>query len=328
MAKRHERGRNILATSETAAANARAYQKELSSGNSQITLQIAGNQSAEFSLVTVPTNDINSKTKVVPTNARLQKNLNKISLSDILDTLALNGQQFPAIGFYDDDGLLWILDGSRRRRSCELTGHDFLVYATENILDHDDQKYLTRVASVQKPLSLFERGLIYSEMIRNGVYVNDQELADKEGISKSTVSIARSACELRSSIISHIPDISGLGRPSINKLKKATEKAEEVGFYDELDELVASLTIESLMESTGSTNAIVLNAAFVNAISIFCEKETTPSRPPARQTIAEKGKTSCSLANAKNGFNLKLMHISDAKKEAVLAAITKIIEGE
>ncbi len=308
-----------------------AFKAAVESGEEKITLNING-RTVEFTLETFKAGTVKAKTGVVKANARFQKNLNRYSLSDILSTLKEKGQTFNAIGYRDEaTGVALVFDGSRRRMSCIIAGLDFRMYVTDIQLSAKDIRYVTRIASVQKELSIFEYGAIYDELLRDGVYDNQAELADGEGLSKTTVSNCLGAFALHKEFTAFIPDLNAFGRNSVKKAEQVIKLYAENEPLQLLWDFIATLTIDELQtrSGAGTFTGNKLNATYIKAIEAFVEvyKPKKTAKRERRDNVASNGKRTCFMRASKHGFSLDIEHIEDDKKAAILAAIKDIIHN-
>ncbi|NLS11926.1 ParB/RepB/Spo0J family partition protein [Vibrio sp. SM6] len=184
-----------------------------------IELSVAGEENVMFELVRVPAAQIESDTVVFAENAREQAFLTEYALSDVLETLRVRGQQYPAVGRRTQEGKIEVLDGSRRRMSCIIAQQDFLVYVGENI-NGDHAKFLSDVANAHKPLSLYEKGREMQAKLDSGEAEDQKALAKIFQCSEALVSGALKAAALPLSLLRAYPNVSDLGRPTIVKLHK------------------------------------------------------------------------------------------------------------
>ena len=192
-----------------------------------IELAVAGKEVVEFELVKIPAADVAENTTVFADNAREQSFLTEHALSDILVTLKERGQQYPAVGRKRSDGIIEVLDGSRRRMSCILAEQDFLVYVAENI-NEEHAKFLSDVANAHKPLSLYERGKEMQAKLDSGEAADQKALAQMFQCSEALVSGALKAAALPLELLQAYPNVSELGRPTIVKqYKHFSELSEE-----------------------------------------------------------------------------------------------------
>lgn len=204
-----------------------------------IELAVAGKELVKFELVRVAADKVASTTTVFDQNAREQSFLTEHALSDVLVTLRERGQQYPAVGRYGKDGVIEVLDGSRRRMSCILAEKDFLIYVAEGI-GTEEAKFLSDVANAHKPLSLYERGKEMLAKLESGDAEDQKALAQMFQCSEAIVSGALKAASLPLALLQSYPNVSELGRPTIVKLHKQ---------FNELDDKSKQLLISKCSEN-------------------------------------------------------------------------------
>lgn len=317
------RRNQITGASDSAQAMAQESARETLMGK-QNTIELPiGGDDVEFELITVPHGSIRTETVVFKENARFQENLNEVSLSDILPTIRSRGQQYPAIGRYMSNGMIEVLDGSRRRIACLLASRDFLIYVTKEEITTTDLAFLSDIANVHKPLSLFELGKKYNSLLKEGTYEFAKDLAKAESVTESSVSAAISTIDMPSNIVELIPSISEIGRPSVNKLKKSITEAKRVGQIMALEQFIKTLNIPALKVKSGGDNTpSTLNKLFIDSIVDFVTPEqqidiVTELKKP----VFKFGKQKVFVKPTKRGYQVDLHGITDEKKAAVLAAI-------
>ncbi|MDC0611982.1 ParB/RepB/Spo0J family partition protein [Vibrio sp.] len=184
-----------------------------------IELAIAGESLVTFKLVKVAAQEIATVTRVFDQNAREQSFLNEHALSDILLTLKERGQQYPAVGRIGEDGVIEVLDGSRRRMACLIAQQDFLIYVAEGI-NSEHAKFLSDVANAHKPLSLYEKGREMQAKLDAREAEDQKALAKMFQCSEALVSGALKAADLPLELLQAYPNVVELGRPTIVKLHK------------------------------------------------------------------------------------------------------------
>ncbi|WP_074371991.1 ParB/RepB/Spo0J family partition protein [Vibrio spartinae] len=184
-----------------------------------IELAVAGKDLVTFELQRIPADRIATQTTVFERNAREQSFLNEHALSDILSTLQDRGQQYPAVGRRSTDGMIEVLDGSRRRMACILANQDFLVYVAGGI-NEEHAKFLSDVANAHKPLSLYEKGKEMQAKLDSGEAEDQKALAKMFQCSEALVSGALKAADLPLELLQAYPNVVELGRPTIVKLHK------------------------------------------------------------------------------------------------------------
>lgn len=206
----------------------------------EIVLNLGNGKEAVFKLVVVQPEDIESKTVVFEGNARNQAGLNEFSLRDLIPSIRKNGMTFPAIGKQLPDGRYLAWDGSRRRKTCIITGQPYSMYITDNpLIDEQTARYLSEIANVQKQLSQYEQGMRYSHMLEQGH--NITEIMKREAVSRIKVYQAREAFNLPEAFYHAHASGFDLGRPRIEAYRKKLKLARENGFEQEFMEFVSSI---------------------------------------------------------------------------------------
>ncbi len=282
-----------------------------------IELAVAGQDSVEFELTTVPAADVATKTAVFADNAREQSFLNETALSDILTTLRERGQQYPAVGRRTADGTIEVLDGSRRRMSCILAKRDFLVYVADNI-DAEHAKFLSDVANAHKPLSLYEKGREMQAKLDSGEVQDQKTLAEIFQCSEALVSGALKAASLPLALLQAYPSVTELGRPTVVKLhkqffelapsaqKKVIAKCEQESIVDK-DHIDAVNLTQATKEVTETLQAWI--GEFSASKSL---------KQPVKQDLV-KGRAQ--FVRKGSNLTLNLKKVDDALSEEILAFI-------
>ncbi|RSD30472.1 ParB/RepB/Spo0J family partition protein [Vibrio pectenicida] len=149
---------------------------------------------------------IESSTAVDSSNIRIQDLLNDESLKDILSSIEV-GQLYPAIG-YMENGIVKIVDGSRRRKAAMIKDCTFSVEVADSKISLKDAEEIVRISEQKRKLSYIEWGKYYQAKLDSHVYPNAKCLAEKEGISTGYVSLCLNAAKLPEEIIDVFIDLS------------------------------------------------------------------------------------------------------------------------
>lgn len=300
-----------------------------------IEIPIRGGKVARFELVTVPADDIEAMTYVSDSNARNQSMLNPVSVSDIDPLIAMNGQQFPAIGQRNEstNGKIQVMDGSRRRFSCIRNNKTYYIYVTSDPITKADIRYLSNTANISKPLSLYEKGAAFEDLLNTGEYPDAKTLAEGEGENESTVSVALNAyLKIPFTVAVHVPSISDLGRTLIKQLidmltdsRLTPEQRTELSLCAKEDKF----SLNALMEATSSSDPARLNSAFVAALrERYLQLLPKPQKKAPAPILASHGKTKAVVAKSNNkGFTVQIDCTDEKVRTAIEAAIKKAIEG-
>jgi ParB family chromosome partitioning protein len=279
-----------------------------------IELSVAGQELVSFELTKISYKDIEKRTIVFADNAREQSFLNEHALSDILVTLKEKGQQYPAVGRLNDNGIIEVLDGSRRRMSCILSNQDFLIYVAKDInLKH--AKFLSDVANAHKPLSLYERGKEMQLMLENGSVSDQKELAEVCQCSEALVSGALKAATLPLELLQAYPSVGELGRPTIVKLHKLYSSLSSKQQQDLLHKCVndegfvwQKSDVQGVARITKEVSTLI--ESWVEA-SMPTDKKTTP-------THVELVKGRANYVRNNDKLNLKLKGVDDKLMDDIL----------
>lgn len=295
-------------------------------------------ETAQFEYVEIPAGEILDRTTVFKGNARFQSNLNQYSLFDIYSSIKSTGQSYPAVGYYDENGNIVVVEGSRRRWTCHLTNQMFKVLVTRTMLTMKNALYLSEVSHAKQDLSLFEKGCIYQRLLDDGSCSTASEVANLMNTSDALVGYARQAFNMPDYLITKIPAIGTLGRPSIKKLTDALTLAEDANEVADLKQYIEALTLKALQAevSEGGTHEETLfqtgnklNKKFVSDIVKYAKslgKTEQKTKRTRRESVAKNGESMCFIAATSKGFNLITENVTKEKKAAILAAIKDIIE--
>lgn len=225
------------------------YAQQAHQYTSEIELNLGGGKTATFRLMIIQPGDIERKTRVAEVNARNQKGLTPFALRDILPSIRKNGMTFPAIGQLMPDGVIEILEGSRRRATCIQTQQPYYVNVTDSpLITYEVARYLSSIGNAYRNLTQYEQGQRYVQMMTS-TGCSAAEVARQEGISKMKVSQARLAYLLPEAFYHAHASGFELGRPRIAKYSKMWETAKKKGFSDELMQFIKAIDPIKLAES-------------------------------------------------------------------------------
>jgi ParB family transcriptional regulator, chromosome partitioning protein len=296
-----------------------------------IRLPIRGGRMVEFELITIPHGDIATATTVDAENYRDQAFLHAYSLNDIAPSIAESGQQFPGFGYRAaPDQPIAVVDGSRRRASCLIHEKTYYIYVAKELITAADVRYISKVANIYKPLSLFERGQMYQAMLNDGHYPDAKALAAGEGEHESIVSIALQIVrEIPHLWMKCAPSVYDLGRPAfaqLLKLAKNESTKEMVSIYLDMFDARPSDLWELLENKTGTSDTGAMNQAYLEKLQFNSALKVSKKAPPA--ILASKGKaTAVVTKSSKSGFTVQIGGIDDATRGKLEKAIQDVIQG-
>lgn len=194
-------------------------------GNSK-TFTLKSGKQAKFVSTVVLSGDIESKTFVDPSvNGRDQTMLTPESVSDISRTIKLQ-QFFPAIG-REVNGLIEILDGTRRRAACIFNQTKFEILVTKDEISITDARQLATDIQTAREHSLRELGKRFEVMYDNGM--TKEEIARAENISPAKVTRAFQAAAVPDEIVAVFPVINDISLTDYQLLLQVAEDAKTKG---------------------------------------------------------------------------------------------------
>ena len=279
-----------------------------------IELAVAGQDLVSFELKKIPADQIDSKTVVFAQNSREQSFLTEHALSDILTTLKERGQQYPAVGRIGQNGMIEVLDGSRRRMSCILAQQDFLIYVAKDI-NSEHAKFLSDVANAHKPLSLFERGKEMQALLASGKASDQKELAKLCQCSEALVSGALKAATLPLVLLQAYPSVGELGRPTIVKLHKLYS-----GLTDEQKEMLLAQCYDQHGYAWQKIDGQGV-ARITKEVTTLIEKWIEELQPPKQKPQTSKSeliKGRASYVRKGDSLTLDLKKIDDSQMGDIL----------
>ncbi|MFT2794064.1 ParB family protein [Serratia sp. T13T92] len=194
-------------------------------GNSK-TFTLKSGKQAKFVSTVVLSGDIESKTFVDPSvNGRDQTMLTPESVSDISRTIKLQ-QFFPAIG-REVNGLIEILDGTRRRAACIFNQTKFEILVTKDEISITDARQLATDIQTAREHSLRELGKRFEVMYDNGM--TKEEIARAENISPAKVTRAFQAAAVPDEMVAVFPVINDISLTDYQLLLQVAEDAKTKG---------------------------------------------------------------------------------------------------
>lgn len=230
-----------------------------------------------FILVTIPWEEIQERTTAAEDfNDRDQAALNEISLADILPTLSASGNFFPGVSNVKE-GVIKVLDGSRRRYSCYLKKVPFRTYIPADGCEvtFQEAKYISNISELQKTLSYREKGFKNKKIMAEQGYkeVKDLALYLNGGVEdKSLYEVLRlqiNAAEVSEKLISLIPDYNSL---SVRDFKSLYGISNSLNSDDKLDDFISKANQE-IEESSSSQSSSKIAKDTVKVIEKLFNKE-------------------------------------------------------
>lgn len=309
-------GANSIAVQQARENNKKTEQERqraLASKEQFITLPL-GLRKVQFELVTIPHNDIASCTKVFNKNARDQDFLNEHSLSDILKTLPIKGQQFPAVGQRMPDGSLRVFDGSRRRKACLLSEKDFLIYVTDEDVTDEEAKFQSDVGNDHKQISAYERGEQLKRDFEASGHSEVKAFALENNLTASLTSdLINAVIFIPKNLLLTFPSATDLGRPSLNELRQAIKKNDPV----DLDVVIAQANDARTAINTNISLSAMNKEHLKHLLKIVNSKATKPQAPKALNLKSSRNGANARIVETSTGFNISLKKLSHSQKKQV-----------
>lgn len=177
---------------------------------------------ARFVKTVVLSGEVESKTFVdASVNGRDQTMLTRESVSDISRTIKLQ-QFFPAIG-REVNGLIEILDGTRRRAACIFNNVKFEILVTKDDISLADARQLAKDIQTAREHSLRELGKRLE--VTYGTSMTKEDIALKENLSPAKVTRAFQAAAVPDEMVAVFPVINDISLSDYQFLLKLAEEA-------------------------------------------------------------------------------------------------------
>lgn len=205
---------------------------------------LSGGREVLFTEVVIPAELVEKDTFVVQeTNGRDQTALTPESLKDIIRTIKLQ-QFYPCIGVRRSDGIIEILDGSRRRASALLANVELKVLVTDTAITATEARNLAKDLQTAVEHNIREVGIRLQRLKDSGM--SQKNIALSEGISQAKVTRALQAANAPAGLIALFPVQSELTFTDYKLLSSAYEQLQAKGIS--LSDLANNVSSE--IEST------------------------------------------------------------------------------
>ena len=173
--------------------------------------------------------EIKKKTKPHDVNGRESDNLTAFSVSDITPTIKKT-QLYDAYGIYSEDGVIEVLDGTRRRFAAILTNAKFRIYVAEEKISLMDAQYISDLAKLAKPLSAREDGIRFKKLMMQENIKTQKALSLAIGVSESKITRCINAAEVSKELLSLYPDQNSLNVRTYIMLRKIEKEIEQMDY--------------------------------------------------------------------------------------------------
>jgi hypothetical protein len=303
------------------------------SGNEVITLTMLNGEVVTFKKVEVPADKIEEITMVPKENGRRQEWLNEYNLDDLLkDYKAGIKQVHPGLGYGSLDSIIYVLDGSRRRKARieynrEVDDHlrcPFVTYIPEDpdyVLSNSDALFISNTAKKQKELSSVERGLRYFELTTGVDAIPQADLALSEQISPSLVSELRKVVDIPNSWLNAFPDVYSITDSHIKKLCSIESNTPKEK-HGEVEADLIALSDDLLSKEC---NIAKITTEIVKGIE-YKYKVTSKKSSCTPEPLWSSGKSSITVENGREKSVIILSKLPANIREVLLEDISTLIK--
>lgn len=272
-----------------------------------------------FRYMEIEPQDIEVRTQVAPENGRIQEWLTPYSLHKLADSIRNRGMITPALG-YLDGGIIYVIDGSSRRKGCIFAEKPFRILVSEQRFDSSFISELSSEANEYREPSLYERGLMWRDQIKEGE--SQAQFSKRIKVNAALVSTGLKACLVNREIIDLFPSPPDIGRTTLTKLDKLLSQIkDEKVLLDALKVMVGSLTFSS--DDSLQRNSVFLDA-FTSVVNDI--KDAKPKEDKFKvNTPFGSGERTGSLTVSKSGA-LSAKITRPSKKD--IEELIKLLEKE
>ncbi len=254
-------------------------------------------------------------------NKRIQEFLTDEAVSDILEDIERKGQLEPALGRPRKDGKVELIAGSRRLYVASRLGRKLIMRIGD--FPDGDIEDLSDVENRAKPLSPYERAIMYQRWIETKRYSTWEMVAAAEKLSKSAISNYKALVELPKSIVGCFSDPSALTTKLGLKIRADMNRSSEhqKAILDE------AAKIRKEVEAGKELAAEVVTKRFKSAVSVVQEGGyTAPSaRKPSVYKAGKAGLIKHSIHRDGKRHKIELEGMSDDQVHAVIEAAIKAV---
>lgn len=256
-------------------------------------------------------------------NRRQQDLLKATNLDDLLDSMRSSGQMFPAIGVKRPDGLIEVLDGSRRRKALLMTDGTFKVWVTNSPLKISEAQYIAKTANQQKKISEFELGHYYQSLMQSGCCADQKAVALQEGVATSKVSRCIKASAINPILLDCFDDHNLLSVRDLYRLIQLEKKRLALDLSPEQVLAAMKQKIAGCEDSEEQKNQVL--SAFDKVLQA---SKVTPPKPITQHKKlfhASKDKH-VTLSSAGDKHVITLSRIEKDKVDAIVRVVASILE--
>ncbi|EGU44708.1 DNA-binding protein parB [Vibrio ichthyoenteri ATCC 700023] len=271
--------------------------------------------------------DIESSTAVDVSNIRDQEQLTAENLQDIISSID-DIQLYPAIG-YLDDGIVKIVDGSRRRKAAIIKNCQYVVEVANCKLSLKDAEEIVRISEQKKKLSYVEWGRFYQAKLSQGIYPDAKTMADAEGVSTGYLSLCINAAKVPNELLNLFLDNSLIASQKHTKLLVNVTKVLQSrdiklqSFIDDLEgELVIALENACTPEEHTELVCHIIGTAKDRLI------RTPKNKEKDKLKVENLGRGVTFSIKSKDSAIINLRKVPDDKKKKIKDFIRELMDAE
>ena len=270
-------------------------------------------------------NNIESMTKVDDGNIRDQELLSEGSLTDILSSIE-NIQLYPAIG-YESQGIINIVDGSRRRKAAMIKNCRYTIEVTKTPLTKKEAEEIVHLSEQKKKLTYIEWGKFYQSKLDHKLYLNTKEMIEAEKISAGLMSLYLNSAQIPSSLLALFID------NSLISTQKHTKQL--IGIHNGLNH--AGITCNEFIQKCQNSLVSVLDSAtnpeeHTELVFSILNREISKikhaklgRKKTNKPKIEHLGNGVTFSRKSKDSAIINLRKVSDDKKEMIKNYIRKLM---
>ena len=135
---------------------------------------------------------IQQHVRVDPLNIRRPEELTREKLADIYDGIANGNQITNAIGYQGEDGLVYVVDGSRRMACADMADAPLRIDVSDAKIEPRDAEFIVLQSDKRKAFSYLDWGHYFSGKLKKlreeNPALTQNQFADNEGVDKALMS--------------------------------------------------------------------------------------------------------------------------------------------
>ncbi|WP_299020928.1 hypothetical protein [uncultured Photobacterium sp.] len=136
--------------------------------------------------------EIQKHVRVDPLNIRRPEELTREKLADIYDGIANGNQITNAIGYQGEDGLVYVVDGSRRMTCADIADSPFRIDVSDTKIEPKDAEFIVLQSDKRKAFSYLDWGHHFAgklnELKEENPDLTQKQFAEDEGVDPALMS--------------------------------------------------------------------------------------------------------------------------------------------